>query len=125
MSMPFNRLPSAMKNAEIYAKRGICRSKKILINSELDALDTMDSADDYIVMASKYDGLVNVVRSMQRLGLIDLSVASSLTELLEERSFEYSERAREIAGPEPDYDDETLRSIGEESIDLNEFFKDL
>jgi len=30
MSMPFNRSFDLMKNAEFYARRGICRNKKIL-----------------------------------------------------------------------------------------------
>lgn len=97
----------------------------IVIDSELDQEDYFDSADDYMAAASKYDQLVRVVKSMQQLDLMQANDASTLQERLEERSNEYGERAREIGGAEPDYEPDDYRSAGEETVDLDEFFRDL
>jgi hypothetical protein len=65
------------------------------------------------------------VKSMQQLDLMQANDASTLQERLEERSNEYGERAREIGGAEPDYEPDDYRSAGEETVDLDEFFRDL
>jgi hypothetical protein len=95
----------------------------VIIDSELDRTEEFDCADDYVLEANRCDRLVKAVESMHKLDLIDSNIASSLQERLEARSFEYGERASEMGPPEHDYDD--YRSEREESINLNELFRDL
>jgi len=104
--------------------RDVANRILVIIDSQLNQEDQFDSPDDYLGVANECDQLAVVVKSMKKLGLIESNAASSLTERLEDRSNEYSERAREI-GAEPDYEPDDYRSAGEESIDLNEFFRDL
>jgi hypothetical protein len=97
----------------------------VIIEAELDQEEQFDFADDYLAAASKCDQLVEVVQSLQEMSLIQSDAASALKKRLEERSYEYGARARELGEVEPDYEPDDYRSEGDETVDLGEFFRDL
>jgi hypothetical protein len=82
-----------------------------------------DSEEDYRSAATDCDLLIQVLDAMQQLSLVEPDVATSLSDQLQERSDEYTDRARHYDPGEPDYDYERSRS--DEGFNLKEFFRDL
>jgi hypothetical protein len=96
-----------------------------IIISELSQEEEFDFPDGYMEAASRCDQLVSVVENMEQLDLMQSNIASSLQERLQDRSEDYSARAREMQEIDREYEPDYDRSVSEEIFDLNELFRDL